>query len=121
MQFIATDDMKRKACYDAAILMDKLNAEIARTDGPSEAQVEAAVVAYYAPLTPLECISKRSIEDMRRALTAAGVRAPRVTVPDNDADNDEYGTGYRACRCDFIQAIRSAGCVPVDQKGNEIK
>ncbi len=40
LQFIATEDMKRKACYDAAILMDKLNAELARTDGqPSEGLV----------------------------------------------------------------------------------
>jgi hypothetical protein len=112
-----------------AALIKALDAELARTDGPSEEQVNAALEAYNgAPGHMTEVTAGGMRRAMKRALYVAGVRAPRVTVPDepnHSRIHDDYvqgqESGYERCWYEFIEAIRAAGGVPVDQKGEEIK
>jgi hypothetical protein len=92
-----------------ASLIDACDKELARTDGPSDQQVEAALTAKVNTQNP---IGTNHHEYIRAMLTAAGVRAPRVVVPPGailDADTD------------WLDAIRYAGCIPVDSNNQEIK
>jgi hypothetical protein len=97
-----------------------IDAELARTDGPSDEQVDAALEAYNgAPGKMTEVTAGGMRRAMKRALYVAGVRAPRVVVPSSGYNDDTVTYHYDAD--EILTAIRTAGCVPVDQQGNEIQ
>jgi hypothetical protein len=105
-----------------------IDAELARTDVPSEAQVKAAMLVLMEPWQGKSSADGPMAfsEWVRNILTAAGVRAPRVVVPKRFAHDSRTGPyqvnhGGWMLDDDVIKAVRAAGGVPVDAQGKEIK
>ena len=104
--------LPRQSAFIRGVIAN-LDAELARAGGPSELQIELALMAHVGS-DKYHYHTSAQRNHVIAIITAAGVHAPRVTVLEH-----QWGMANRDQ--EWLDAIRTAGCIPVTKDGEEIK